>query len=107
MFVALSAEVTVTLSVDILRPCTSSTNIGDDMKIFSPLDSCVPLAFQKKLLPIPVQVNSAFPLSETLTDFGGMVISISNKIVPTVHEINRHYTHDDRFKYTNLLLLLL
>ena len=79
MFVTLSVEATLTLSIDMRRPCTSSTNEGAGaMKCFSPLDSCVPLAFQKKVFPIPVQLNSASPLSEILTDFGGMVISRIN-----------------------------
>ena len=77
MFVALSVEATVTLNVDMRRPCTSSSNKGTSVKkYFSPLDNSVPLAFQKKVFPIPVQLNSASPLSEILTDFGEMVISI-------------------------------
>ena len=76
MFVALSVEATVILSIDMRRPCTSSTSKGTGvMKCFSPLDRSVPLAFQKKVFPIPVQLNSTSSLSETLTDFGGMVIS--------------------------------
>ena len=99
MFVALSVEATVTLNVDILRPCTPSTNKGGAMNFFPPLDSSVPLAFQKKVLPIPVQLNSASPLSEILTDFGGTVISI----------IECHYdnNYDRHINDTNLLLLLL
>ena len=98
MFVALSVEATLTLSIDMRRPCTSSTSNGTSVKkYFSPLDSSVPLAFQKKVFPIPVQLNSASPLSEILIDFGGMVIS----------RIKIAYILLSCIKETNLLLLLL
>ena len=75
MFAALSVGDTASLSV-VMRifsvPFTITVTI---LTPSSPLSICCPLASQAKLLATPVQVNSATPLSETLTACGGMVIS--------------------------------
>ena len=44
-----------------------------------PFANSVPSLLQTSKLPIPEQLNSATPLSETLTDCGGTVISTERK----------------------------
>ena len=74
MFVALSVEDTRNFSVDLRR---FRASLIATVPILTPslwLSSCS-LASQLKLVLMPVQVNSATALTETLTARGGMVIS--------------------------------
>ena len=72
MLVALSVEVTVSLSVDLRMPfCSLLTGIV----IAIPAPICCPLASQAKPFAIAVQVNSATSLSDMFKDRGGIVIS--------------------------------
>ena len=75
MLVALSVEDIFNPSVDIRIFDTSFTITVTISTPSSPLSICCPLALQVKLLATAVQVNSATPLTETLTARGGMVIS--------------------------------
>ena len=73
MFVALSVEVTFILKVDMVD---APTEITCDMSVSTPSSfTSTPLASQTKPLATPVQLNSATPLSEMLTDCGELVTS--------------------------------
>ena len=78
MLVALSVEVTFILKVDMVMPFDASTEIACDMLVPIPLLSftSTPLASQTNPLATPVQLSSATPLIETLTDCGGMMIPV-------------------------------
>ena len=74
MFTVLSVKDTVSLSVD-MRIFSVPFTVMVDVMTTIPSSICCSLASQVKLLPTAVQVNSATPLIETLTDRGGTVIS--------------------------------
>ena len=73
MFTALSVKDTVSLSVD-MRIFSVPFTVTVDVMTPIPSSTCCSLTSQVKLLPTAVQVNSATPLIETLTDRGGIVI---------------------------------
>ena len=72
----LSAEDAVILSVDMRMSCASSSNITGVIRITALFFNSVPLVFHTKVFAMAVHVNSVTPLSETLTDCGGNVISV-------------------------------
>ena len=76
IFAALAVEITVTLSVDMRIFSVPFTDVVV-ISTLSPSSICGPLGYhvQVKLLATAVQLNSATPLTETLTACGGMVIS--------------------------------
>ena len=76
LFVTLSTIDAVNCNVDIRMPCVWFTTIADGIVIVSPLFiKCIPFAFHVNTSAVPVQLNSATPLSEIFTECGGVMIS--------------------------------
>ena len=72
-------EDTGKLSVDIRRSWDASIVTGVIEMPSFPFTKSFPSLLQPSKLPIPEQLNSATPLSDTLTDRGGTVISTERK----------------------------